>query len=106
MASDRNTEMVKSADIVDWLRRRRDAAAVDRKLYFDEIQHRNDAVKEGSMHVEEAAELNRADTIAANEQDMLALRYFMALTEIERGRKIIGEMSRALRERGCYVEGR
>jgi len=100
----RNTEMVKGTDVVDWLRAERDMEAAERKKLFTEVQRRDDAVKLGVMTAAEAAGPNQLDIVAANARDARALCFFTALTEIARSRKIIAEMTKALRDREHYVE--
>ncbi len=104
MASERNTEMIKGDDVVDWLREQRDAAATARKKLFAEVQRRDDAVKLGVMTAVEAAGPNQIDILAANAHDARAFYFFTALTEIERSREIIKAMAYALRTRNNYVE--
>ena len=103
MSETRNTEMVVAADIIDWLRERRDEAAAARKRAFTLIEIRTDQVKGGTLSPEDAAVLNDPVLLEANAQDTLALRFYTALDEIERGRAIMSAMRNALKARGHYI---
>jgi hypothetical protein len=95
--------MAQETDIVEWLRQRRDEAAANRNKLFTEVARRGDAVKSGSMTVEEAARLNASDTLEANTQDALCMFYFRAWDEVLRSRKIIADMTASLRNRSHYT---
>ena len=104
MNETRNTEMAAAVvDITDWLRERRDEAAEARKRLIAGAESGKAKVSAGEMTAEELAVLTGPLLIEAYKQATLALRYFTALTEIERGRAMMMAMRNALKARGHYV---